>query len=54
MKALIVTAPGGPELVRLEDRPVPRPGPGEVLVRMRCAALNHLDLRVRRGLPGAG
>ncbi len=54
MKALIVTAPGGPEMVQLEDRPVPRPGPGEVLVRMRCAALNHLDLWVRRGLPGAG
>jgi len=53
MKAVIVAGPGGLEMVRVEERPVPEPGPGEVLVRMRCAALNHLDLWVRRGLPGA-
>ncbi len=53
MRALIVTAPGGPEMVWLEERDVPAPAPGQVLVRMRCAALNHLDLWVRRGLPGA-
>jgi NADPH:quinone reductase-like Zn-dependent oxidoreductase len=53
MKALIVTEPGGPDKVQLDERPRPEPGPGQVLVRMRCAALNHLDLWVRRGLPGA-
>jgi len=53
MRALIVTEPGGPDKVRLEERPKPEPGPGQVLVRLRCAALNHLDLWVRRGLPGA-
>lgn len=53
MKAVVVTGPGGLENVRVEERPLPEPGPGEVLVRMRRAALNHLDLWVRRGLPGA-
>lgn len=53
MRALVVTAPGGPEMVQCEERPLPELGPGQVLVRMRCAALNHLDLWVRQGLPGA-
>ncbi len=53
MRALIVTEPGGPEMVHLEQRDIPEPAAGEVLVRMRCAALNHLDLWVRRGLSGA-
>lgn len=53
MRALIVTAPGGPEVVSCEERAVPELAAGQVLVRMRCAALNHLDLWVRRGLPGA-
>jgi NADPH:quinone reductase-like Zn-dependent oxidoreductase len=35
------------------ERPQPQPGPGEVVVRVRAAALNHLDLFVLRGLPGA-
>lgn len=42
---------GGPEVLRIEEIPVPRPGPGEVRLRVRAAALNHLDLWVRRGLP---
>lgn len=53
MRALVVIAPGGPEMVRCEERAVPEPASGHVLVRLRCAALNHLDLWVRRGLPGA-
>jgi NADPH:quinone reductase-like Zn-dependent oxidoreductase len=53
MRALIVNAPGGPEMVSCVERAVPVPAAGQVLVRMRCAALNHLDLWVRRGLPGA-
>lgn len=43
---------GGPEVLELVDRPVPEPGPGEVLVRVLAISLNHLDLWVRRGLPG--
>jgi NADPH:quinone reductase-like Zn-dependent oxidoreductase len=42
---------GGPEVLRLEDVPVPVPGPGELRIEVRAAALNHLDLWVRRGLP---
>ena len=43
---------GGPEVLALEDRPVPEPGPGEARVRVRAVALNHLDLWVRKGVPG--
>jgi len=42
---------GGPEVLRDEEAPDPEPGPGEVLVRVRACALNHLDLWERRGLP---
>lgn len=51
MKAAIFHEHGGPEVVRIEDVPVPEPGPGEVRIRVVAAALNHLDLWVRRGLP---
>ena len=40
---------GGPEVLEIEERPLPRPAPGEVLVRVRAAAVNHLDLLVRSG-----
>ena len=42
---------GGPEVLRCEEIPDPQPAPGEVLVRVRACALNHLDLWERRGLP---
>jgi NADPH:quinone reductase-like Zn-dependent oxidoreductase len=51
MKAAIFHEFGGPEVIRIEDVPRPEPGAGEVLLRVRAAALNHLDLWVRRGLP---
>ena len=38
-------------MIRIADVPVPEPGPGEVRLRVRAAALNHLDLWTRRGLP---
>ena len=53
MRAIVIREHGGPEVLRVEDIPVPEPGPGEVQVRVRACALNHLDLWVRRGLPGA-
>jgi NADPH:quinone reductase-like Zn-dependent oxidoreductase len=51
MKAALFHAYGGPEVLRVEQVPTPEPGPGEVRLRVRAAALNHLDLFVRRGLP---
>lgn len=51
MKAAIFAETGGPEVVRIEDVPQPEPGAGEVLVEVKAAAMNHLDLWVRRGLP---
>ncbi|HEX8904336.1 MAG TPA: alcohol dehydrogenase catalytic domain-containing protein [Longimicrobiaceae bacterium] len=51
MRAAIFHEHGGPEVVRIEDVPTPQPGPGEVLVQVRAAAMNHLDLWIRRGLP---
>ncbi len=51
MKAVRIHEDGGPEVLRYEDVPDPEPGPGEVLIRLRAASLNHLDVWVRRGLP---
>lgn len=51
MRAAIFHENGGPEVVRIEEVPTPEPGAGEVRVRVHAAALNHLDLWVRRGLP---
>jgi len=51
MKAAIFEEFGGPEVLRVVEVERPVPGVGEVLVRVRAASLNHLDLWVRRGLP---
>lgn len=52
MKAVAIRAHGGPEVVNVEDLPDPQPGPGQVVVAVRAAALNHLDIWVRKGWPG--
>ncbi len=52
MKAILFDEHGGPEVLRYADFPDPQPGPGEVLVRLRAAALNRLDIWVRNGWPG--
>jgi zinc-binding alcohol dehydrogenase/oxidoreductase len=51
MKAIRIHEDGGPEVLRYEDVPDPIPRAGEVLIRLRAAALNHLDLWVRQGRP---
>ena len=51
MKAIRIHEDGGPEVLRYEDAPDPEPGPGEVLVQLRAASLNRLDLWVRAGRP---
>ena len=51
MKAVRIHSDGGPEVLRYEDAPDPEPGPDDVLVELRAASLNHLDLWIRKGLP---
>jgi len=49
MNAVEITRPGPPEVLRLGRRPVPRPKPGEVLVRVTAAGVNYPDLLQRQG-----
>jgi NADPH:quinone reductase-like Zn-dependent oxidoreductase len=51
MKAVRIHEDGGPEVLRYEDVDDPAAGPGEVLVRLRAASLNRLDVWLRKGLP---
>jgi len=51
VKAIRIHEDGGPEVLRYEDVPDPEPAEGEVLVELRAASLNHLDVWIRRGLP---
>jgi zinc-binding alcohol dehydrogenase/oxidoreductase len=51
VKAIRIHEDGGPEVLRYEDVPDPEPREGEVLVELRAASLNHLDVWVRKGLP---
>jgi NADPH:quinone reductase-like Zn-dependent oxidoreductase len=51
VKAIRIHEDGGPEVLRYEDVPAPAPKPGEVLISLRAASLNHLDLWVRQGRP---
>jgi NADPH2:quinone reductase len=50
MKAIRVLRPGGPEVLALEELPVPVPGPGQVLVRVEAAGVNFIDTYQRSGL----
>ncbi len=52
MRALRIREHGGFDRLLFEEIPVPEPGPGEVRVRVRASGINHLDLWVRRGVPG--
>ena len=50
MKAIVISEPGGVEVLRLRDVDRPTPGPKDVLVRVACSGLNRADLLQRRGL----
>lgn len=49
MRAVVITRPGGPEVLDVDERPEPSPRPGEILVRVRASALNRADLLQREG-----
>ena len=57
MKAIEISAPGGPEVLRLIERAVPQPGPDEVLIKVAAAGVNRPDVLQRLGVypppPGA-
>jgi NADPH:quinone reductase-like Zn-dependent oxidoreductase len=51
VKAIRIHEDGGPDVLRYEDAPDPVPGTGQVLIDLRAASLNHLDVWIRKGLP---
>ncbi len=49
MKAIIITQPGGPEVLQMAERPIPQIKPGEVLVKVAAAGVNRPDVAQRKG-----
>ena len=49
MRSVVAAGSGGPEVLRVVERPVPRPGPGEILVRVAAAGVNRPDVAQREG-----
>jgi len=49
MRAIEITHPGGPEVLALTNRPIPRPGPGEVLIHVAASGVNRPDIFQRMG-----
>lgn len=54
MRAVILDRPGPPEVLQVRDVPVPTPGPGHVLIRVRAFGLNRSELHFRQGLAESG
>ncbi len=49
MKAAVIREPGGPEVLAIEELPVPQPAPGWILIRVKAFGLNRSDLFTRQG-----
>ena len=49
MRAIVVTANGGPEVLAVEDRPDPEPGAGQLLIDVDAAGVNFMDVYLRKG-----
>ena len=50
MRAVMVTKLGGPEVLAVEERPDPVPGPGQIVVEVRAAGVNFMDVYQREGV----
>src|SRR5499426_863916 len=52
MKAVVFSQHGGPDVLHYVDVPDPTAGPGEVLIEVKATSINHIDIFLRRGMPG--
>jgi NADPH:quinone reductase-like Zn-dependent oxidoreductase len=52
MKAVVFEQHGGPEVLKYKDVPDPKPQRGEVLIEVKATSINHIDVFLRRGMPG--
>ena len=52
MKAVVFEQHGGPEVLEYKDVPDPKPARGEVLIEVKATSINHIDIFLRRGMPG--
>src|SRR5258705_10587589 len=50
MRAVVLTGHGGPEVLQVEERPDPQPGPGEIRIAVKAAGINFADTMARVGL----
>ena len=50
MRAVVITRSGPPEVLQVQERPDPAPGPGDVLIDVKAAGINFADLMARLGL----
>jgi NADPH:quinone reductase-like Zn-dependent oxidoreductase len=52
MRAVVLDKHGGPEVLTMQEREIPKPGADEILIEVRATSINHIDVWVRKGLPG--
>src|SRR5215470_10413226 len=52
MKAVVFHQHGGPEVLQYTDVETPSPGPFDVLIEVKATSINHIDIFLRRGMPG--
>ncbi|MHC4820707.1 MAG: zinc-binding dehydrogenase [Planctomycetota bacterium] len=52
MKCVVIREHGDLDVLEMDERPMPEPKPGQVRIKVKAVALNHLDLWVRKGVPG--
>src|ERR1035441_10306729 len=50
MKAIQIHETGGPEVLQLAELPIPQPGPGQVLIRVKAVGINFIEIYFRKGV----